>query len=154
VPWIVWGFFKLITPFIDPRTRDKLKFNEDMTQYVPAEQLWTEYAGGQLQFEYDHAVYWPALWQLCQERRGERKARWIAGGRNIGEFEDFLSGTLPVGVSSPASGSDPTEGNLSDAKVTGVPAEANQPNVHPDTEVKQPAATEIEIIDEPVKGTA
>jgi len=45
IPWIVHGFFKLITPFIDPHTREKLKFNEDMRQYVPAEQLWTTFKG-------------------------------------------------------------------------------------------------------------
>ncbi|KAI9788427.1 MAG: hypothetical protein M1833_003008, partial [Piccolia ochrophora] len=29
LPWFINGFFKLITPFIDPMTREKLKFNED-----------------------------------------------------------------------------------------------------------------------------
>jgi hypothetical protein len=98
---VVWGFFKLITPFIDPLTREKLKFNEDMNQYVPSEQLWTEF-NGKLDFEYDHSVYWPALQKLCGERREQRKAKWIAGGKHIGEYEDFLGGALPQGVGSPA----------------------------------------------------
>jgi len=98
VPWIVNGFFKLITPFIDPHTRDKLKFNEDMTQYVPREQLWTEFHGS-LEFEYDHARYWPALIRLCSERHEARRRRWIDGGSQIGELEDYLAGQLPVGVS-------------------------------------------------------
>lgn len=101
VPWIVWGFFKLITPFIDPLTREKLKFNEDMTQYVPKEQLWTEYAGGLLDFEYDHSVYWPALMKLCEERREARRERWIAGGKLIGEHEDYLKGTSSHGAAPP-----------------------------------------------------
>lgn len=102
VPWIVWGFFKLITPFIDPHTREKLKFNEDMTQYVPREQLWTEYPGGELAFDYDHSVYWPALNRMCAERREARRLRWIAGGSHIGEHEAYLVGAEPYGVGSVA----------------------------------------------------
>ncbi|KAL7625635.1 Phosphatidylinositol transfer protein (PITP) [Parahypoxylon ruwenzoriense] len=101
VPWVVWGFFKLITPFIDPLTREKLKFNEDMTQYVPKEQLWAEFAGGELQFEYDHDIYWPALQGVCAERRADRVRRWEAGGKQIGETEDYLKGHEVQGVSSP-----------------------------------------------------
>jgi len=99
VPWIVWGFFKIITPFIDPHTRDKLKFNEDMTQYVPAEHLWSEYQSqGKQDFEYDHAVYWPALNKLCDERREAREKRWEAAGKVVGESEDYLAGRTDVSV--------------------------------------------------------
>ncbi|KAJ4148598.1 hypothetical protein LMH87_003061 [Akanthomyces muscarius] len=92
VPWIVWGFFKIITPFIDPVTRDKLKFNEDMKQYVPAEQLWSEDWAGQMNFDYDHDTYWPALNELCEQRREAKMARWAAAGKVIGESEDYLAG--------------------------------------------------------------
>ncbi|KZL81645.1 cral trio domain-containing protein [Colletotrichum incanum] len=102
VPWMVNGFFKLITPFIDPMTRDKLKFNEDMRQYVPEEQLWTEFSDGKLEFEYDHATYWPALNAMCKEKRDTRTARWVAGGKQIGELEDYLGGAIPKGVGSDA----------------------------------------------------
>ncbi|KAI1092340.1 CRAL/TRIO domain-containing protein [Rostrohypoxylon terebratum] len=101
VPWVVWGFFKLITPFIDPLTREKLKFNEDMTQFVPKEQLWSEFPGGELQFEYNHDVYWPALQKLCAEKRAEKVRRWEAGGKQIGEKEDYLKGHDAQGVSPP-----------------------------------------------------
>lgn len=98
VPWIVWGFFKIITPFIDPVTRDKLKFNEDMKQYVPAEQLWSEDWAGQMDFEYNHDTYWPALNALCQQRREARLARWVAAGQVIGESEDYLAGGTDTSV--------------------------------------------------------
>ncbi|ORY71938.1 CRAL/TRIO domain-containing protein [Pseudomassariella vexata] len=101
VPWVVWGFFKLITPFIDPLTREKLKFNEDMSQYVPKEQLWTEF-GGDLQFDYDHAVYWPAMQKLCAEKQAERQKRWEAGGKQIGELEDYLTGHVAQGIAPPS----------------------------------------------------
>ena len=69
-----------------------------MTQYVPREQLWTEFHGS-LEFEYDHARYWPALIRLCSERHEARRRRWVDGGSQIGELEDYLAGQLPVGVS-------------------------------------------------------
>ncbi|KAB5531272.1 CRAL-TRIO domain-containing protein [Coniochaeta sp. 2T2.1] len=97
VPWVVWGFFKLITPFIDPLTRQKLKFNEDMNQYVPPQELWTEF-GGKLEFDYDHAEYWPALRKLCEEKRAARRERWLAGGSHVGEHEDYLAGGKETGV--------------------------------------------------------
>ncbi|KAI0407373.1 cral trio domain-containing protein [Xylaria palmicola] len=102
VPWVVWGFFKLITPFIDPLTKEKLKFNEDMTQYVEAEQLVADYKGGKLSFEYDHAAYWPALVKLSDQRREERRQRWETGGKLIGETEDYLRGHATHGVAGEA----------------------------------------------------
>ncbi|ELQ36049.1 CRAL/TRIO domain-containing protein [Pyricularia oryzae] len=101
VPWVVQGFFKLITPFIDPLTRDKLKFNEDMSNYVPKEQLWTEISGGALEFEYDHSTYWPALRKMCEERQVEKEKRWTAGGKQIGELEDYLGGKASQGITPP-----------------------------------------------------
>lgn len=91
VPFLVWGFFKLITPFIDPMTKEKLKFNDDMRQYVPPEQLWNEFHGD-LEFDYDHDVYWPALTQRCAEIRAAQKERWIKGGKVYGESEAYLKG--------------------------------------------------------------
>ncbi|KAJ9496625.1 Phosphatidylinositol transfer protein (PITP) [Exophiala xenobiotica] len=91
VPFYIWGFFKLITPFIDPLTRDKIKFNEDMGLHVPREQLLKE-SGGFVEFEYDHEEYWPALNDLCEMKRAARQARWEKGGKRIGEYESYLRG--------------------------------------------------------------
>lgn len=98
MPWIVWGFFKIITPFIDPVTREKLKFNEDMRQYVPSEQLWSTDWNGDMDFEYDHETYWPALNKLCKDKREDKLARWKAAGSIIGESEDYLTGGTNVSV--------------------------------------------------------
>ncbi|GFF26465.1 CRAL-TRIO domain-containing protein C23B6.04c [Aspergillus udagawae] len=95
VPFVIWGFFKLITPFIDPLTREKLKFNEDLRQHVPAGHLMKS-VGGDVEFRYDHSIYWPALNQLADKRRNEYRQRWIQGGKRIGEFEHYLkTGTSP-----------------------------------------------------------
>jgi hypothetical protein len=91
LPWYVSTFFKLISPFIDPVTRDKMKFNEDLKQYVPTEQLWDQ-RGGQLKFEYDHSVYWPAWTEECKKRRAAYIERWEKGGKMLGEYEAYLRG--------------------------------------------------------------
>lgn len=96
VPWLVWGFFKLILPFVDPNTREKIKFNEDIRNFVPAEQLWKEGYKGDLRFEYDHKIYWPALSRLCDEKRAIKKARWIAAGKKLGESEAYMLGEGPI----------------------------------------------------------
>ncbi|KAI9743154.1 MAG: hypothetical protein M1818_003449 [Claussenomyces sp. TS43310] len=102
IPWLVSGFFKLITPFIDPLTRQKLVFNEDLRAHVPPEQLSTE-LGGDVNFVYDHGVYWPALNELCQARRKERRTRWEKAGKRYAESEVYLKGgnPLPEGAAIP-----------------------------------------------------
>jgi hypothetical protein len=91
VPFMIWGFFKIVSPFIDPLTREKLKFNEDLRGHIPPAQLMRS-AGGDVEFEYDHSVYWPALTQLADRRRHEYRERWIKGGRRVGEHENYLKG--------------------------------------------------------------
>ncbi|KAA8910519.1 CRAL/TRIO domain protein [Sphaerosporella brunnea] len=91
LPWFVWGFFKLINPFIDPLTREKLKFNENLRDHVPPEQLDKRF-GGDCEFDYDHSKYWPELCRLTDEKRAQMTARWIAGGSKIGASEFELKG--------------------------------------------------------------
>ncbi|KAI1001959.1 hypothetical protein K3495_g6244 [Podosphaera aphanis] len=91
VPWIVNGFFKLIMPFIDPMTREKLKFNEDLRNFIPGEQLWKRYQGD-LEFDYAHEVYWPALLKICEEKRASYRERWVRAGKCVGECESYLKG--------------------------------------------------------------
>jgi hypothetical protein len=86
VPTFVWLFFKLITPFIDPNTREKLKFNENLREYVPPEQL-VELFGGDCNFEYEHETFWPEYLKLASEKREKYFARWKAAGGGIGQSE-------------------------------------------------------------------
>lgn len=91
LPWYVNTFFKLISPFIDPVTREKMKFNPDIRTFVPPERLWNEHKGD-LNFEYDHPVYWKALERECVERRNAMRERWEKAGKQIGEYEEYLRG--------------------------------------------------------------
>lgn len=90
-----------------------------MRQYVPPEQLWTEFHGD-LDFEYEHETYWPALIKHCDEVRAAQKDRWIRGGKLFGESEAYLKGAnVPsVGTEStkPAVSEKAEEANGSDAK--------------------------------------
>jgi len=47
---------------------------------------------GEVDFKYDHSVYWPALDKITTERRRQRKERWEKGGKIIGESEVYLWG--------------------------------------------------------------
>jgi hypothetical protein len=62
-----------------------------MRQHVPPQQLWNEFHGD-MEFEYDHSVYWPALLKLAEERYSERRERWIKAGKHYGESEIYLRG--------------------------------------------------------------
>jgi len=91
VPWYVTTFFKLISPFIDPVTKSKMKFNEPLPNHVPSQQL-QRVCGGDADFVYDHSVYWPALAKLCEHRRELYRMRWEKAGSQIGEIEAYLRG--------------------------------------------------------------
>ncbi|PWY66119.1 CRAL/TRIO domain-containing protein [Aspergillus heteromorphus CBS 117.55] len=95
MPFMIMGFFKIITPFIDPQTRQKLKFNEDLCLHVPPGQLMKS-MGGEVEFRYEHSIYWPTLNKLADHRRAAYTERWIQGGKRIGELENYLkTGTSP-----------------------------------------------------------
>ncbi|KAI9827804.1 MAG: hypothetical protein M1832_004293 [Thelocarpon impressellum] len=127
VPWTVWGFFKLITPFIDPLTREKLKFNEDLRQHVPPAQLWNT-SGGDVDFKYDHAIYWPAIVKLAAERREAQRQRWVNGGSHVGESEGYLRGGA--------------EKSIRERQGTAVPVAANPASME-DAVEKAPAETVV-----------
>jgi CRAL/TRIO domain len=110
VPFVIWGFFKLITPFIDPLTREKLKFNEDMAQHVPPSQLLKQ-NGGEVEFEYDHSVYWPALIKMAETKRAAYQTCWEKSGKHVGESEDYLRGGAEASLFQ--SGSDADKVNAS-----------------------------------------
>ncbi|KAF2718925.1 CRAL/TRIO domain protein [Polychaeton citri CBS 116435] len=106
LPWYVTTFFKVISPFIDPVTKEKMKFNEDLSIYIPAEQLWNHH-GGDLNFEYDHSAYWPAFDKACTERRTAYRERWEKAGKQIGEHEDYLRGGAHPSIASESQAQEP-----------------------------------------------
>ena len=66
-------------------------FDGDISQYIPASQL-EKRLGGEVDFEYEHDVYWPTLTALCEKRRNEYEERWRVFGEKIGISEVLLRG--------------------------------------------------------------
>lgn len=88
LPWAVTAFFKIITPFIDPVTRAKLKFNPNVIAdglFEPS-QVTTKW-GGEVEIPWDHGTYWPALMKLSAERREVQLTKWRVLGGTIGLSE-------------------------------------------------------------------
>ena len=151
VHWFVNGFFKLITPFIDPITRKKLHFNESMQPYVPPEQLMTEYKG-ELEFIYEHQTYWPALLGLRKDRLAEKQMRWVSAGKHYGESEYYLHGG-----NAPSIGQKPTTDVQAsqDEKIDSPSQPAKQETLKENVPVTQkPLQTEGTSVDGGVDGAA
>ncbi|WWC73855.1 uncharacterized protein I206_107827 [Kwoniella pini CBS 10737] len=64
MPWWINAFFTGISPFLDPITRDKIRFNPKLTELVPAVQLDSEF-GGEYEFDFQHAPYWKTITEFC-----------------------------------------------------------------------------------------
>jgi hypothetical protein len=161
VPWYVSAFLKLIGPFIDPVTKSKIKYNEPLVDHVPASQLMAA-AGGEIDFKYDHSVYWPALDKLAAERRQQRRERWEKAGKHIGESELYLWGGEEASFGSSKDNVEvKTEDKAKDKTVEKTEEEAKAPMVE---KVAAPKAGETELVDgvanldikqsEPVKAAA
>lgn len=60
LPAILSFFYKGIAPFLDPITREKMRFNPDLFELVPREQLDADF-GGDYEFEFNHEAYWSQL---------------------------------------------------------------------------------------------
>jgi hypothetical protein len=60
LPAILSFFYKGIAPFLDPITRDKMRFNPNLFELVPREQLDADF-GGDYQYQFDPEAYWNQL---------------------------------------------------------------------------------------------
>ncbi|GEQ72350.1 hypothetical protein JCM33374_g6037 [Metschnikowia sp. JCM 33374] len=92
IPLLAWTFLKIIHPFIDPLTREKLVFDQPFPEYVPVTQLDGDF-GGQVNFEYDHAKYWDKMVSMASERKKLYMKRFESFGSSIGLSEEDLRGT-------------------------------------------------------------
>lgn len=98
VPFLLNAFYKMINPFIDPVTREKLKFNPNCVKegHFEANMLIKENWGGDRTIDYVHDKYWPALLKLTGERREKQKERWRKLGGKVGVKEWDYKAELPV----------------------------------------------------------
>ncbi|KAK7033184.1 CRAL-TRIO domain-containing protein C23B6.04c [Favolaschia claudopus] len=112
VPWLLNTFFKLITPFIDPVTRNKMKFNPQVIEdgiFTP-DMVMKQWWGGSCDFEYEHDKYWPALVAMCSERTKIWTETWQELGGKVGIKESEYKKNSPE-LRAPAA-TDPTAADL------------------------------------------
>lgn len=65
-PRFISAFFTALSPFLDPITKDKIRFNEPhMTEFIAPDQLDMEFAGGTYAYKFDFDVYWDSLVRRC-----------------------------------------------------------------------------------------
>lgn len=98
LPLLVKGFFKVISPFIDPATREKLSFDKDCSKEVAVEQLERGF-GGQCDLSkdaYEHDAYWmggQGVVTLAKAREAKMMDKWRQMGGTVGLKEwDFKEG--------------------------------------------------------------
>ncbi|GAA6055475.1 hypothetical protein JCM3770_002846 [Rhodotorula araucariae] len=94
IPQIFFAFYKLVSPFVDPITKEKIRFLDkaDATALIPPQQL-QKIFGGDVNLVYDHATYFPALTKLCMERKAANLERWRQyGGGKCGLDEAIIRG--------------------------------------------------------------
>lgn len=91
IPLFAWTFLKVIHPFIDPLTREKLVFDHPFPNYVPVSQLDKDF-GGQVNFEYEHEKYWNEMIRIAEEKKRKYIKRFESFGSKIGLSEVDLRG--------------------------------------------------------------
>ncbi|KAF7794856.1 hypothetical protein EIP86_005998 [Pleurotus ostreatoroseus] len=64
LPRILQFFYTGISPFLDPVTRDKMRFNPDLFELVPKEQLEADF-GGDYEYEFEPVSYWDQIVTAC-----------------------------------------------------------------------------------------
>ncbi|KAG5353521.1 hypothetical protein C0989_005968 [Termitomyces sp. Mn162] len=95
VPFLLNAFYKLINPFIDPVSRDKMKFNPRVIEdkLFTGDMVMSEWWGGDCDFEYVHDKYWPTLVSICESRRKVWLEKWRTLGGTVGLKEwEYKSG--------------------------------------------------------------
>lgn len=91
IPWLGWTFLKIIHPFIDPLTREKLVFDQPFPNYVPKVQLDMDF-GGEVRFDYVHEKYWPEMVAMAEEKKRRYIKRFETFGLLVGLSEVDLRG--------------------------------------------------------------
>ncbi|KAF8910658.1 CRAL-TRIO domain-containing protein [Gymnopilus junonius] len=99
VPFLVNAFFKIVMSFVDPLTRQKVKFNPKIFQdgLLKEDMVMKEW-GGNKDFEYVHEKYWPELVEICEKRVKAWKEIWRKLGAKVGisEWDYKTANTHPI----------------------------------------------------------
>ncbi|TFK70077.1 CRAL/TRIO domain-containing protein [Pluteus cervinus] len=64
LPTILSFFYKGISPFLDPVTRNKMRFNPELLELIPASQLDADF-GGDYAYKFEAESYWDQIIETC-----------------------------------------------------------------------------------------
>ncbi|KAL0951989.1 hypothetical protein HGRIS_008642 [Hohenbuehelia grisea] len=64
LPMILNFFYKGISPFLDPVTRDKMRFNPNLHELIPDSHLDADF-GGEYNFQFESESYWQQIVEAC-----------------------------------------------------------------------------------------
>jgi len=64
LPMLLNFFYKGISPFLDPVTRDKMRFNPDLFELIPPSQLDADF-GGENEYQFEPESYWDQIVTAC-----------------------------------------------------------------------------------------
>ncbi|KIM88872.1 hypothetical protein PILCRDRAFT_85334 [Piloderma croceum F 1598] len=96
LPYLLNFFYKGISPFLDPVTRDKMRFNPDLLELVPKEQLDADF-GGEYGFEFDAESYWQQVVSHCGiAPDGTRIQKDDSGPASASPIEESMTLELPT----------------------------------------------------------
>jgi hypothetical protein len=117
----------MISPFIDPVTRNKIKYNPKPVEdgLFAADDLVKDGGwGGTRNFVWDHEKYWSQLVQMCVETRAKHMERWRKLGARVGCDEwDYKSEDFGDPSPSVATGADlDAKANATETTPETVPA--------------------------------
>ncbi|KAF9786931.1 CRAL-TRIO domain-containing protein [Thelephora terrestris] len=65
LPPLLNFFYKGISPFLDPVTRDKMRFNPNLLELIPKEHLDADF-GGDYEYEFEPITYWEQIVSKCR----------------------------------------------------------------------------------------
>ncbi|KAA1477222.1 CRAL TRIO domain-containing protein [Dentipellis sp. KUC8613] len=120
LPMLLSFFYKGISPFLDPVTRDKMRFNPDLFELVPKSQLDSDF-GGDYEFEWNHEEYWKQMVEHCGiapdgtrvKKDGQSVPAGVnekaASGTEKAASQDASSSTASEHKSAPESGAEAVE---------------------------------------------
>ncbi|GLB43643.1 putative divergent CRAL/TRIO domain containing protein [Lyophyllum shimeji] len=122
LPVLLSFFYKGIAPFLDPVTRDKMRFNPNLFELIPKEQLDADF-GGDFHYEFEPNSYWDQIVKACgiapdgtRVEQVEREPKNLAG-----TTADSESSSSEV-TSSPESSAASSQTALGEEKLAHVPS--------------------------------